>query len=53
MVDQADYSVAVYDNVYSIQSGVRQTVHYAQKKGIPIVLIHPDSGKVSWLNEEN
>ena len=52
MVDKADALLAVYDNDRSIRSGTGMTVHYAQKKGIPITLIHPDSALVSSLNEQ-
>lgn len=47
MVDRADYLLAVYDNDRSIRSGTGMTVNYAKKKGIPIILIHPDTGVVS------
>lgn len=52
MVDHSDHLLAVYDNTRSLRSGTGQTVHYAQKKGLLITLIHPDSGKVSYLQEE-
>ncbi|WP_298034486.1 SLOG family protein [uncultured Dysosmobacter sp.] len=47
MVDRADYLLAVYDNDRSIRSGTGMTVNYAQKKGLSITLIHPDTGVVS------
>ena len=47
MVDHADVLVAVYDNGRAIRSGTGQTVNYARKKGLPIILIHPDTGVVS------
>ena len=51
MVDRSDIVLAVYDNDRSVRSGTGATVHYAQnKKGLPVVLIHPDSGQVSCLN---
>lgn len=46
MVDHADCLLAVYDNDRSIRSGVRMTVHYAEKRGLPIILIHPDTATV-------
>lgn len=49
MVDHADCLLAVYDNERSIRSGTGMTVSYAQKKGLPITLIHPDTGVVSVL----
>jgi len=50
MVDHANCLLAVYDNDHSIRSGTGITVNYARKKGIPITLIHPDTGVVSALN---
>lgn len=47
MVDHADVLLAVYDNDRSIRSGTGMTVNYAKKKELRIVLIHPDSAKVS------
>ena len=52
MVDRADVLLAVYDNDRAIRSGTGMTVHYAQKKGIPVTLIHPDNAAVSQLREE-
>ncbi len=49
MVDHADCLLAVYDNDRSIRSGTGMTVNYAKKKGLPITLIHPDTGVVSVL----
>ncbi len=49
MVDQADCLLAVYDNDRSVRSGTGMTVSYAQKKGLPITLIHPDTCAVSYL----
>lgn len=46
LVDHADCLVAVYDNNRSIRSGTGQTVRYAEKKGKPVTLIHPDTGKI-------
>lgn len=47
MVDRADCLLAVYDR--SIRSGTGMTVRMAEKKGLPITLIHPDTGVVSEL----
>lgn len=47
MVDQADCLLAVYDNDRTIRSGTGMTVNYAQKVGKPIILIHPDTGKIT------
>lgn len=49
MVDHTDCLLAVYDNNRSIRSGTGMTVNYAKKKGLPIVLIHPDTDEVSTL----
>lgn len=47
MVDQADYLVAVYDNERNLRSGTMQTVRYAEKKKLPIILIHPDTSNIT------
>lgn len=49
MVDHADCLLAVYDNDRSIRSGTGMTVNYARKKGLPIILIHPDTAEVTNL----
>lgn len=49
IVDQADYVLAVYDNNRKIRSGTGMTVHFAEKKGLPVILIHPDTGVVSKI----
>lgn len=46
MVDHADCLIAVYDNTKEIRSGTGMTIHYAQKKGLIIRLIHPDTAGV-------
>lgn len=47
LVDHADVLVAVYDNNRTAHSGTGQTVFYAERKGIPVVFIHPDTGIIS------
>lgn len=47
LIDHADMLLAVYDNEKNLRSGTMYTVHYAQKKKLPIVLIHPDTAQVS------
>ena len=47
MVNHADFLVAVYDNERNLRSGTMQTVHYAEKKGLAIIMIHPDTGAVT------
>lgn len=46
MVDRADILLAVYDNDRAIRSGTGQTVNYARKNDVSIILIHPDTGQV-------
>lgn len=46
LVDHADCSLAVYDNERSIRSGTGMTVHYAEKKELPVIMIHPDTTEV-------
>ena len=53
MVDHADVILAVYDNNRKMRSGTAMTVHYAERKKKPVILIHPDNGKVSCLLPEN
>lgn len=52
MVDHADYLLAVYDNGRNLRSGTGMTVRYAKKRGLPIILIHPDTGIVSQIGKE-
>lgn len=47
LVDQADCLLAVYDNDRSRRNGIGTTVFMAEKKGIPIIMIHPNTGIVS------
>lgn len=47
MINRSDCVLAVYDNDRSIRSGTGMTVNYAKKKGLPIILIHPDTGAVT------
>ena len=47
MVDHADCLLAVYDNNRSLRSGTGATVHYAEKKGKPIIFVHPDTADVT------
>jgi len=47
MVDRADYLIAIYDNQKEIRSGTGMTVHYAQKKGLPVRFINPDTAKIN------
>ena len=52
MVDHADCLLAIYDNDRSIRSGTSMTVHYAEKKKLPIILIHPEHAKIGYINEQ-
>ena len=47
MVENADVLVAVYDDDRAIRSGTGMTVNYARRKGLPVILIHPDTGVVT------
>jgi len=47
MIDRADCLLAVYDNDRSIRSGAGMTVRLAEKRGLPVTLIHPDTGAVT------
>lgn len=47
MVDHADMLLAVFDNEKEMRSGTLHTVNYARKKQMPILLIHPDTARVS------
>lgn len=49
LVDHADCLLAVYDNDRTVRSGTGQTVRYAEKLEMPIVLIHPDTGIVTEM----
>lgn len=49
LVNRADILLAVYDDEKNLRSGTMHTVHYAQMKNLPIVLIHPDTVQVSRL----
>lgn len=46
MVDHADCLLAVYDNERNLRSGTMQTVHYAEKKKLHIIFVHPDTAAV-------
>lgn len=47
LIDQADCLLAVYDNDRSIRNSVGTAVFLAEKRNIPIILIHPDTGIVT------
>lgn len=47
IVDQADWLLAVYDDMRNLRSGTMQTVNYAKKKNKSIILIHPDTVQVT------
>lgn len=51
LVDHADCLIAVYDNDRNVRSGTGMTVRYAEKKGKPVVMIHPDTGKIEYDTE--
>lgn len=49
LVDHADCLLAVYDNERSIRSGTGMTVHYAEKKELPVIMIHPDKTETVYV----
>lgn len=51
MVDHADCLREVCDNDCSIRSGTRMTANYIRKRGLSIVLIHPN--KATILKEKS
>ena len=53
LVDHADCLVAVYDNNRAVRSGTGMAVQYTEKLGKPVVLIHPDTGKIVSLPKTN
>lgn len=52
LVDHADCLLAVYDNERSVRSGTGMTVHYAEKKGLPMKIIHPDTIQISKISKQ-
>lgn len=53
LVDHADCLVAVYDNDRAMRSGTGMTVRYAEKKGMPVIMIHPDTGATNDFCKRN
>lgn len=51
MLNHADVLLAVYDNDRTIRSGVGVVVSSAEKRGVPVILIHPDTGIISIQGE--
>lgn len=47
LVDHADCLLAVYDNERSTRSGTGMTAHYAMRKMVPVIFIHPDTFEVT------
>lgn len=50
MVDHTDCLLAVCDNERAFRSGTMQTVNYARKRNLPIILIHPDTAQITNEN---
>lgn len=48
MMERADYVVAVYDNEPSQYSGVKTAMSIVEDRNLPMVLIHPDTGKIRY-----
>lgn len=51
MLDHADVLLAVYDNDRTVRNGVGQVVVSAEKRGLPVIFIHPDKGIISIRGE--
>lgn len=49
LVDNADLLLAVYDLEFKGRSGTGYTVRYARSQGKPILLLHPEKLKLSFL----
>lgn len=47
MIDQTVFLLAVYDNDRSLRDDSIQSVRYVEKKQKEIILIHPDTAKVT------
>ena len=50
MVEHADCLVAVYDDESPGPSGVEVALQMAEARKLPVVLIHPNSGKIKYLH---
>lgn len=50
MVDHADCLVAVYDGAEDPAAGEAIMVKYAKEKGVPMVLIHPDTAQITEMS---
>lgn len=51
MVDHVDCLVAVYDGMRNPDAGESVMVEYAEKKGLPMTWIHPDTAVASHLDQ--
>lgn len=51
MAEHADCIVAVYNNEPQERSGVEVAIRIAKAKALPVVLIHPDTGKINCAAE--
>ena len=47
MVDHAKVLLAIYDDDPTTFNGIRTIVNYADRKKLPVILIHPDTGQVT------
>lgn len=50
MMELADYAVVVYDDALECYSGVKTAISIAEKRRLPIFMIHPDTGKIKTIN---
>lgn len=47
LIDHSDILLAVYDNDRTVRSNTGLAVNYAEKRGIPMIFLHPHNGTVS------
>lgn len=52
MIDRSGSVLAVYDNDRTSRSETQMTVKQARKKGLVIILIHPDTATVTWETDQ-
>ena len=52
MIDHADVLMAIYDNDRTVHNSIGQAVVYAEKKHLPVIFIHPDTGIISVRGEK-
>lgn len=53
MINQAEYLIAVYDNIPDERTQITQIVEYAKKKKLRIIIIHPDTANIAIINMDD